>query len=126
MNTPPPVWVDVVTATLVVIGAVTALIGSFGLLRLATFFQRVHAPSLVATVGTWGVTLATVLQASFVTSQPYLHAVLIPAFVALTAPITTVLLTRAALFRARQRGAADVPPPPGSENPPVPPPPQTH
>jgi multicomponent K+:H+ antiporter subunit G len=108
--TPPPVWVDALTAALVLIGAVTALIGSFGLLRVRTFFQRVHPPSLVATVGTWGVTLATVVQASFATGRPFLHALLIPLFVAFTTPITTVLLTRAALFRARQRGASGVPP----------------
>ena len=112
MNTPFPVWVDVLTAALVVIGAVTALVGSFGLLRMKTFFQRVHTPSLVATVGTWGLTLATMVQASFGTARPYLHAVLIPVFIALTAPVTTVFLTRAALFRARQRGDGDVPPPP--------------
>jgi multicomponent K+:H+ antiporter subunit G len=110
MNPPSPLWVDALTATFVVIGALAALLGSFGLLRLKTFFQRVHPPSLVATVGTWGVTLATIVQSSFVTSRPYLHAVLIPVFIALTAPVTTTLLTRAALFRARQRGAADVPP----------------
>jgi multicomponent K+:H+ antiporter subunit G len=116
VNTPSLVWVDVLTATLVVTGAITALIGSFGLLRMKTFFQRVHPPSLVATVGTWGVTLATVVQSSFVTSRPYLHAVLIPIFIALTAPVTTTLLTRAALFRARQRGASNIPPPPGPGN----------
>ena len=107
-----PFWVDALTAALVVAGAITAMIGSFGLLRVKTFFQRVHPPSLVATVGTWGVTLATVVHASFVTARPYLHALLIPVFVALTAPVTTVFLTRAALFRARQRGSLDVPPPP--------------
>jgi multicomponent K+:H+ antiporter subunit G len=99
----PPLWVDALTAALVVAGAVTALIGSFGVLRVRTFFQRVHPPSLVATVGTWGVTLATVVHASFVTARPYLHALLIPVFIALTAPVTTVFLTRAALFRARPR-----------------------
>jgi multicomponent K+:H+ antiporter subunit G len=103
--------VDALTAALVVAGAVTALIGSFGLLRVKTFFQRVHPPSLVATVGTWGVTLATVVHASYVTARPYLHALLIPVFVALTAPVTTVFLTRAALFRARQRGSDDRPSP---------------
>lgn len=111
MNAPAPYWVDALTAALVVIGALVALIGSFGLLRVKTFFQRVHTPSLVATGGTWGVTLATVVQASFVTAQPYVHALLIAVFVALTVPVTTVLLTRAALFRARSGGASDVPPP---------------
>lgn len=115
MNTPGSTWVDVLTAAFVVIGAFAALIGSFGLLRMKTFFQRVHPPGLVATVGTWGVTLATMIQSSFVTARPYLHALLIPVFIALTAPVTTTLLTRAALFRARQRGASDVPPPRPSE-----------
>lgn len=112
MTSPSPMWVDVATAILAAAGGLIALIGSFGLLRGKTFFQRVHPPSLVATGGTWGVTLATVLQSSVTTARPYLHALLIPVFIALTAPITTVLLTRAALFRARHRGAADVPPPP--------------
>lgn len=115
MNTASPFWVDALTAAFVVTGALAALIGSFGLLRMKTFFQRVHPPSLVATVGTWGVILATIVQSSFVTARPYLHAVLIPVFIALTAPVTTTLLTRAALFRARQRGASDVPPPRPSE-----------
>lgn len=119
MNTPSPFWVDAVTAILVVAGGLLALIGSFGLLRGRTFFQRIHPPSLVATGGTWGVTLATMLQSSFVTSRPYLHALLIPVFIALSAPITTVLLTRAALFRARHRGAADVPPAPPSKKTPM-------
>jgi multicomponent K+:H+ antiporter subunit G len=113
--TPTPTWVDALTAVLAVVGAFTALIGSFGLLRMNTYFRRVHPPSLVATLATWSVILATVLQSSFVTARPYLHAVVIPVFIALSAPITTVLLTRAALFRARQRGATDVPPPPTSE-----------
>ena len=111
MSATAPLWVDALTAALVVTGALAALIGSFGLLRVKTFFQRVHTPSVVATGGTWGVTLATVVQASFVTAQPYLHTLLIAVFAALTVPVTTVFLTRAALFRARSRQASDVPPP---------------
>ena len=110
-----PVWVDALTAVFLAVGALTALIGSFGVVRVRTFFQRVHPPSLVATVGTWGVTLATMVHASFATKRPYLHAILIPVFVALTAPVTTVFLTRAALFRARQRRDPSVPPPTAPE-----------
>jgi multicomponent K+:H+ antiporter subunit G len=109
MNVATPYWVDALTAACVVVGALAALIGSFGLLRLGSFFQRVHAPTLGATMGTWGLTLATVWQASFVSGQPYVHAVLIAVFIAVTAPVTAVFLMRAALFRARSRGDADVP-----------------
>ena len=104
MNGWAPLWVDALTAVLVVVGALAALIGSFGVLRLKSFFQRVHAPTLGATLGTWGFTFATALQVSFERGQLYLHALLIAVFIALTAPVTTLFLMRAALFRARRRG----------------------
>jgi multicomponent K+:H+ antiporter subunit G len=104
MNAPMPPWVDALTALLAVAGALAALIGSFGVLRLRSFFQRVHAPTLGATLGTWSLTLATVVQVSFEHGQLYVHALLIAAFIALTAPVTTLFLMRAAVFRARLRG----------------------
>ena len=109
MSGASPFWVDALTAGLVVIGAVAALIGSFGLLRFGTFFQRVHAPTLGATVGTWAFTAATMSQVSFAAGQPYVHVLLLAVLIALTAPVTTVFLMRAALFRARRRGDPDVP-----------------
>jgi multicomponent K+:H+ antiporter subunit G len=112
--TPPP-WVDAVTAVLVVLGGLAALLGAFGVLRLGSFFQRLHAPTLGATLGTWCFALATALQVSFVRGQPYLHAVLIAVFLALTAPITTVFLARAAVFRERLLGTDGVPSLPGDE-----------
>ncbi len=110
MNVALPPWVDIVTAALVATGAVAALVGSFGLVRLRSFFRRVHAPTLGSTLGVWSITLATALQLSFVRSQPFAHALLIAIFVALTAPVTTIFLMRAALFRKRVAGA-DVPRP---------------
>ncbi|WP_240486654.1 monovalent cation/H(+) antiporter subunit G [Hyalangium minutum] len=109
---------DTLTALLVVVGALAALLGSFGLLRLKSFFQRVHAPTLGATLGTWGFALATAVQISFEHSQLYLHALLIAVFIALTAPITTLFLMRAAVFRARMRGEKILVP--GADEPPRP------
>jgi multicomponent K+:H+ antiporter subunit G len=99
-----PLWVDAATAALVVLGAAAALVGSFGLLRLGSFFQRVHAPTLGTTVGTWSLALATALQLSFVHETLYVHALLVPILVALTTPVTTIFLMRAALFRRRVAG----------------------
>jgi multicomponent K+:H+ antiporter subunit G len=109
MNSTSLFWLDALTAALVVIGALAALIGSFGLLRFRSFFQRVHTPTLGATVGTWAFTAATMSQMSFAAKQPYVHVLLIAVLIALTAPVTTVFLMRAALFRARARREADVP-----------------
>lgn len=110
MSAPAPLWAEALIGLLAVAGALAALIGSFGVLRLRDFFQRVHAPTLGATLGVWCLTLATAVQGTFAQGQPFVHALLIPVFMALTAPVTTVFLMRAAVFRGRLRGT-DIPVP---------------
>jgi multicomponent K+:H+ antiporter subunit G len=56
-----PLWLEIIVAILVVAGAAMALLGSIGLLRLPTFFERVHAPSIIATLGCWLIMHGTVL-----------------------------------------------------------------
>ena len=104
-----PFWAEAIVAVLVVAGSVAALIGSFGLVRLGTFFDRIHAPTLGATLGTWGLTIATAVYFSFQGGYVYVHALLIGIFIIVSAPITTIFLMRAALFRERLAGR-DVPP----------------
>lgn len=106
--TPLPLWAEIVTAVFAVVGAAFAAIGSFGLVRMPTFFRRIHAPTLGATAGVWCVTIATIVYFSMQGANLFLHAVLITLFIALTAPVTTIFLMRAALFRERQKGG-DVP-----------------
>jgi multicomponent K+:H+ antiporter subunit G len=108
-TTPP--WIDALTALLVVVGSLAALVGSLGLLKLGNFFQRAHAPALPATLGTWCFALATAAQVSSMRGQLFVHALLIAVFIAVTAPITTMFLMRAATFRKGLRGADDAPPP---------------
>lgn len=105
---PLPLWAEIVTAVFAVVGAAFAAIGSFGLVRMPTFFRRIHTPTLGATAGVWCVTIATIVYFSMQGANLFLHAVLITLFIALTAPVTTIFLMRAALFRERQKGG-DVP-----------------
>lgn len=106
-----PLWLEAIVAVLVLVGASLALLGSLGLLTLKTFFERVHAPSIVATAGCWCIVHATVIYFSVVDGEAALHALLIAVFVAITVPVTAIFLIRAALFRARQAAQHDVPPP---------------
>ena len=110
---PLPWWAETLVAGLVIIGAAVAALGSFGLVRLPTFFRRIHAPTLGATLGVWAITAATVVYFSVQGFHLFLHAILITFFIALAAPVTTIFLMRAALFRERQRGNPKVPPPSG-------------
>jgi len=103
-----PLWVQITTALLVLISSLFALTGAVGLLRLPDFFQRMHPPALASTLGAWCVALASILFFSELESTPVLHAWLIPILLAITLPVTTLLLARTALFRKRMAGD-DVP-----------------
>lgn len=109
MSTGLPLWAEILTAVFAVLGAAFAAAGSFGLVRLPTFFHRIHAPTLGSTAGVWCITIATIIYFSVQGRNLFLHAALIALFVALTAPVTTIFLMRAALFRERQKGGK-VPP----------------
>ena len=56
-----PVWVAVVIAFFLIFGAGLAVIGAIGVLRLPTFYQRIHAPTLSTSWGTGGVMTASIL-----------------------------------------------------------------
>ncbi len=112
MNTLPhflPLWAEIVIAVLVLMGAALALLGSIGLLRLPTFFERVHAPSIIATSASWSIMYASLLFFSIKNRELAVHPMLIALFLAITVPVTTIFLMRAGLFRARQ-AAMNVPP----------------
>ena len=106
MSSALPLWAELLTALCAMFGAAFAAIGSFGLVRCPTFFRRIHPPTLGATLGVWSVTLATIVYFSVQGGSLFLHTALIALFVALTTPVTTIFLMRAALFRERLKGGA--------------------
>ncbi|WP_428679373.1 monovalent cation/H(+) antiporter subunit G [Reyranella sp.] len=106
-----PAWAALLASFLVLLGASFTLVGAIGLVRLKTFYDRLHAPSLGATWGAGGILLGSILFFSIQQSRPVLHEVLIAVFLTVTTPVTLMLLGRAALYRDRSEGVADLPPP---------------
>lgn len=104
-----PGWVAVLTSGLVLLGAGLTLIGTLGLLRLKSFYARVHAPTLGTTLGIGCVLLASILYFSALQSRPVLHEVLIAILVTITTPITLMLLVGAAMHRDRDEDNGHVP-----------------
>jgi multicomponent K+:H+ antiporter subunit G len=94
-----PAWAAMITAILLIAGAAITLIGALGLLRLRTFYERVHAPTLGTTLGTGCIVMASMVYFSAVGSRPILHELLILLFVTVTTPITLMILVRAAVSR---------------------------
>lgn len=105
-----PLWAALPVSALLLLGAALALIGSAGLLRLGRFYERLHAPTLATTLGIDCVLLASMLFFSVVQTRPVLHEALIAVLMAVTTPVTLMLLARAALHRDRQEGSEEVPP----------------
>lgn len=89
-------------AVLVLAGALLAFIGSLGLLRMKTFFERVHPPTMGATLGTALVLAGSMLYFTLLESRLVLHEILIGVFMTLSTPVTYILLGRAALRREHQ------------------------
>jgi len=94
-----PASVAYLTGALLLLGASVTLIGSLGLLRLRSFYERTHAPTLGTTLGTAFIASASMVYFSFLQSRPVLHELLIIAFVTVTTPVTLTVLVRAARFR---------------------------
>ncbi|HEY9091326.1 monovalent cation/H(+) antiporter subunit G [Parasphingorhabdus sp.] len=105
-----PAWAALLTAFLVLAGAIITLIGSIGLLRLKDFYQRVHAPTLGATLGAGGILIASIVCFSVLQTRPVIHEILIAVFLTITTPVGLMLLGRAALYRDRYAARKDVPP----------------
>lgn len=96
-----PVWAALIVALFMLLGAAATLIGSLGLIRLKSFYERVHSPTLGATQGVSGITIASIV--CFTVDEGYLvlQDILILVFVTLTTPVTLMLLARAAIYRDR-------------------------
>jgi len=94
--------VTTLAAVLVLAGALLAFLGSLGLLRMKTFFERVHPPTMGTTLGTALVLAGSMLYFTVLESRPVLHEILIGVFMILSTPVTYILLGRAALRRDHQ------------------------
>jgi multicomponent K+:H+ antiporter subunit G len=96
-----PVWAAIPAAILLILGGLLTVLGSLGLVRLPDFYQRIHAPSMGSTLGLGCVLIASMILSSFLRGTPVVHEILITVFVITTAPITTMLLMRAAVRRPK-------------------------
>ena len=103
-------WSEILVALLLLASGVVVLAAALGLWRLPDFFARMHAPALASTLAAWIVSGASILHFSVRAGELSLHVWLIIIILSITAPVTSIVLARAALFRRRKAGD-DLPPP---------------
>lgn len=92
-------WLAVPIIFLLTLGGIITFTGALGLLRLPNFYQRIHGPAVFITVGTGCFLIASMLYFTGTLERPVVHELLITAFVLLTAPVVSMMIMRAAVYR---------------------------
>lgn len=105
-----PLWAAWTIVAIAVFGSLLALIGSVGLVVLKRFYERVHAPTLGATLGMALIVVASVMFSSLTAGHLVLRDLMIGVFLTVTTPVTLILLARAAVYRDRVEGDEHAPP----------------
>ena len=96
-----PTWAAALCSLLLATGGLATLIGAIGLLRLRNFYSRMHPPTMGTGLGAGCVLLTSMLASSVPEGRAVVHEVVIALFIVLTAPVSAMLLMRAAISRTR-------------------------
>jgi multicomponent K+:H+ antiporter subunit G len=105
------VAIEVAIVACLLVGGFFVLVGAIGLARLPDFLMRLHGPTKATTLGVGGLLAASLLY--FVGSGRFtIHEVLVTLFLFVTAPVSALMLAKAALHlrlpsRARLEGEDD-------------------
>lgn len=94
-----PLWLSITLAALLLIGSAFVFIGAMGLACFRNFYERLHMPTLGATMGAAAILAAAALYSSYRAGEPALRYALILFFLSLAAPISLMMLSRAAAMR---------------------------
>ena len=98
---------EAATAFCLLAGAFFALVGAIGVVRLPDSFMRFHAPTKATTLGVGGVLAASLLYFAG-SGRLVVHELLVALFLFVTAPVSALMLARAAI-QLRVRSQAPVP-----------------
>ncbi len=93
-------------------GGLFTLIGAIGIVRLPDTLMRLHAPTKATTLGVGSVLLASMLYLAG-SGRFVVHELLVALFLFVTAPVSALMIARAALKLAPQAPASA---PGGKEN----------
>ncbi|MDG6244974.1 MAG: monovalent cation/H(+) antiporter subunit G [Methanolobus sp.] len=86
--------INIIANAFFLIGILFVFVGMVGLLRLPDVYNRLHATTKIATLGTFGVMIAIAINTGF--SEMGLKAITVGIFLLLTAPVSAHMIARAA------------------------------
>lgn len=103
-------WIDAASWVCLVAGGLFCIVGAIGLVRMPDFYTRMHAASVVDTLGAGLVLLGLLLQAGLTLVGAKL--LMIGALLLIASPTATHALARAAMVRGLLPLLDDREPPP--------------
>jgi multicomponent K+:H+ antiporter subunit G len=98
---------ELLIAVSLVISGIFGFVGSYGLVKLKSTVQRLHAPTKATTLGVGGVLVASMIFFYAETGHLSVHELLITLFLFLTAPITANFIAKS--YMARNMDEKDLP-----------------
>ena len=99
--------IEILIAAFLVISGIFGFVGSYGLIKLRTTMQRLHAPTKATTLGVGGVLIASMLYFAFFGEALSFHELLITLFLFITAPVTANFIAKT--YLVRRVPASDLP-----------------
>ena len=90
---------ELLISGLIVLGAIFALVGSYGMLKFPDLITRLHAPTKATTLGVGGALVASMVYFLTLEGHVSIHEVLISLFLFLTAPITAHFIAKAYMHK---------------------------
>ena len=90
---------ELLISGLIVLGAIFALVGSYGMLKFPDLMSRLHAPTKATTLGVGGALVASMVYFLTLEGHVSIHEVLISLFLFLTAPITAHFIAKAYMHK---------------------------
>jgi multicomponent K+:H+ antiporter subunit G len=111
---------EAIVSLLIVIGGAFALIGSWGLVRLPSLMERLHAPTKATTLGLGAILVASIAYFQLLQGEWTTHELLVSVFLFVTAPISANMIAKVHIHRLRLKETTELMGPAGEPAPPSP------
>ena len=111
---------EAIVSLLIVIGGTFALIGSWGLVRLPSLMERLHAPTKATTLGLGAALVASITYFQLLQDKWTAHELLVSVFLFVTAPISANMIAKVHIHRLRLKEPTEPTGPAGEPAPPSP------
>ncbi|WP_208433651.1 monovalent cation/H(+) antiporter subunit G [Bartonella taylorii] len=109
MNDDVSLVVAIVITVFLILGSGLTLIGAIGLVRLSSFYKRLHMLSLSTSWGVGSILISSFLYSTFVDHHFVFHEILLMIFLLVTIPVASMLVSQAGAYRDHSENEQEKP-----------------